>query len=72
LFVQNRASNLLSINKIAYELNCEVIFSSKNVIFQERITKRAIGEGFLENELYFLNKEKYNFNTQREEELSTL
>jgi hypothetical protein len=33
LLVQNCASNLLSINKIAHERNCEVIFSSKDVIF---------------------------------------
>jgi hypothetical protein len=72
LFVQNCASNLLSINKIAQELNCEVMFSSKNVIFQKCITKKVIGEGFLENGLYFLNEEKYNFNTKREKELSTL
>jgi hypothetical protein len=41
LLVQNYASNLLSINKIAHELNCEVIFSSKDVIFQEWINKKS-------------------------------
>jgi hypothetical protein len=65
LLVQNCTSNLLSINKIAHEFNCEVIFSSKNVIFQEWITKNVIGKDFLENELYFLNEEKYNFNTKK-------
>jgi GAG-pre-integrase domain len=63
---------LLSINKIAQELNCEVMFSSKNMIFQEYITKKVIGEGFLENGLYFFNEEKYNFNTKGEKKLSTL
>jgi hypothetical protein len=66
LFVQNYASNLLSINKIIHELNYEV-FSSKNIFFQEWITKRIIGKDFIENELYFLNEEKCNFNANKEE-----
>jgi hypothetical protein len=49
-----------------------MIFSSKNITFQECITKKVIGECFFENELYFLNEEKYNFNTKKEEELSTI
>jgi hypothetical protein len=47
LHVRNCASNLISISKITNELNYEIIFSSRNVIFQERITKRVIGEGYL-------------------------
>jgi hypothetical protein len=35
-------SNLLSINKITQELNCEIIFSSKNIIFQEKTMKNVI------------------------------
>jgi GAG-pre-integrase domain len=72
LFVQNCSSNLLSIRKITNQLNCDIIFSSNNVIFQELTSKRLIGEGFCENGLYFLNKEKYIFNTKNEKELSTL
>ena len=44
LFIKDCTSNLLSIGKIAKELNCEIIFSSKKVIFQERLTKNMIGE----------------------------
>jgi hypothetical protein len=72
LLVQNCSSNLLSINKITNQLNCEIIFSLNNVIFQELITKRVIGEGFFENGFYFLNKIKNIFNAKKEEELSTL
>jgi hypothetical protein len=35
-FVCSRCpTNLLSINKITQELNCEIIFTTKKVIFQE-------------------------------------
>jgi hypothetical protein len=56
-------------SKITNELECEVIFSSKNVIIQDRITKRVIGECFLQNGLYNFNERKFNFNIKREEEL---
>jgi hypothetical protein len=48
-------SNLLSVSKITKELNCNVIFSPHNVIFQDIVTKRMIGEGKLDNELYYLD-----------------
>jgi hypothetical protein len=35
LLVKNCASNLLSISKLTHELNCDLIFSIKNIIFQE-------------------------------------
>ena len=66
LYVQNCSSNLLFISKITKELNCEVLFSSKNVIFQELITKKIIGKGVLENELYILNYEKINLNVRKQ------
>jgi hypothetical protein len=47
LHVSNCASKLLSISKITYELNCEIIFFSDNVIFQEWINKNMISEFFL-------------------------
>ena len=72
LHVNNCTSNLLSISKITRDLNCEITFTSKNVIFQELITKNIIGEGFLENGLYILSEEKCNFNIKKEEELGTL
>jgi hypothetical protein len=65
LIVQNCALNLLSINKVLHELNYEFIFSPKNVLFQKWAKKKMIGKHFLENEFYFLNEEKYNFNTKR-------
>lgn len=47
-------SNLLSINKITWDLNCNVIFSPNKVIFQDQVTQKTIGEGKLENGLYYL------------------
>jgi hypothetical protein len=48
------------------------LFFSNKVSFLELIIKRLIGEGFFENGLYYLNKEKYNFNTKKEKKLSIL
>jgi GAG-pre-integrase domain len=72
LHVRNYESNLLSISKITNELNCEIIFTSDYVIFQECITKNVIGEGFLQNELYNLREKKFIFNTKKDEELGKL
>jgi hypothetical protein len=46
LYVQDCPVNLLSINKIAQGLNCEIIFTTKKVIFQEWNTNNVIGEDF--------------------------
>jgi hypothetical protein len=51
--VEKCSINLLSISKLANDLNCEVIFKKKNVIFQDPLTKEKIGEGYLETGLYF-------------------
>jgi len=72
LHVKNCTSNLLSISKITNELNCEIIFTSKSVIFQEWITKSVIGEGYLQNGLYNLREKKFNFNVKNHEELGRL
>jgi hypothetical protein len=72
LFVKNCASNLLSIRKHTNELNCKLIFSSTNVIFQELISKKVIGEGLMKNGLYYLDHKKLNLNIIREYQLSTL
>jgi GAG-pre-integrase domain len=48
-------SNLLSVSKITKEFNCNVIFSSNNVIFQDIVMKKKIGEGKLVNGLYYLD-----------------
>jgi hypothetical protein len=48
-------SNLLSVSKITKEFNCNVIFSPSNVIFQDIVTRKTIGEGKLVNGLYYLD-----------------
>jgi GAG-pre-integrase domain len=72
LLVKNCATNLLSIRKLTNELNYELIFSSTNVVFQELISKKVIGEGLMKNELYYLNHKKLNLNVRREDQLSAL
>ena len=64
LHVKNCTANLLSIGKFSKEINCEIIFSSKNVFFQDIISKRMIGEGIFQNGLYFLNNIKCYFNAK--------
>jgi hypothetical protein len=49
------------------ELNYNVIFSSKTIIFQDIVMKRTIDEGKLNNGLYyldFLNKTLYANNIE--------
>jgi hypothetical protein len=48
-------SNLLSVSKITKEFNCNVIFSPSNVIFQDIVTRKTIGEGKLVNGVYYLD-----------------
>jgi hypothetical protein len=52
-------TNLFSINKLTQQLNCNVIFSKKDVIFQDRETGEMIGEGSLENGLYVLKSQRF-------------
>ena len=59
LFLDTFPINLLSVQKLTQELNCDVIFSCKNIVFQDRETGTKIGEGFLENGHYFLNPQNY-------------
>jgi hypothetical protein len=70
--VENCDVNLLSISKLAKDLNCEVIFKSKNVFFQDQFTKETIGAGFLENGLYFLNMNKIVLSSKKDEDLCEL
>jgi hypothetical protein len=53
-YFENYSVNLLSITKLFKDLNCEIIFKEKNIIFHDLVTKEMIGEGNLENDLYFL------------------
>jgi hypothetical protein len=55
LYLPNFTSNLLFVSKITKELNYNVIFSLTNVVFQDIVTKRTIGEGKLDNGLYYLD-----------------
>jgi hypothetical protein len=55
LYLPTFSSNLLSVSKITNDLNCNVIFSPKSVIFQDRVSGKKIGEGRLENGLYLLD-----------------
>jgi GAG-pre-integrase domain len=45
----------LSVSKVTRELNCKIIFSPTNVIFQDQITGQKIGEGQLVDGLYVLD-----------------
>ena len=38
LFVKTFSINLLSVRQLTQDFNCDVIFSSNNIIFQERKT----------------------------------
>jgi hypothetical protein len=64
-YVEKCSINLLSISKLANDLNYEVIFKKKNMIFQDPLTKEKIGEGYLENNLYFLSTNKSCFNAKK-------
>jgi hypothetical protein len=55
LYLSTFNSNLLSISKITHDLNCNVIFSSNKVTFQERSTGKKIGERYFKNGLYYLD-----------------
>ena len=54
LYVPAFPFQLLSIEKITKTLNCLAIFSPKDVIFQDLVTGKTIGEGFFLNGLYYL------------------
>ena len=46
LYVPSFPFQLLSVSKITSTFNCDVIFTHHMVIFQDRLTKKTIGEGF--------------------------
>ncbi|XP_011620466.1 uncharacterized protein LOC105420045 [Amborella trichopoda] len=50
-------SNFLSVSKITYDLNCNVIFSPHSVVFQDRATGKMIGEGHASHALYLINQQ---------------
>lgn len=56
LYVPSFPFQLLSVGKITNNLNCLAIFSPHNVIFQDCVTKKTIGEGFFLDGLYYISK----------------
>jgi siderophore synthetase component len=54
LYLSDFNSNLLLIRQITQDLNCDVIFSSNKVTFQDRVTGKKIGEEIFKNDLYYL------------------
>jgi hypothetical protein len=62
----------LSISKLSKELNYEIIFKGKIMIFEDLVTKELIGEGHLENGLYILDNNKSFFNHKKNDNLSEL
>ncbi|GLJ53720.1 hypothetical protein SUGI_1146300 [Cryptomeria japonica] len=55
LVVPSFPVQLMSVGKITNSLNCDVIFSPKSVISQDRKSKKTISKGTYSHELYFLN-----------------
>lgn len=55
LYVPSFPFQLLSVGKLTNSLNSVVIFSPFNVVFQDRITKKKIGEGIYKDSLYMLS-----------------
>ena len=53
LYVPSFPFHLLSVSKITSTFNCYVIFTHHKVIFQDRLTKKMIGEGFFLHGLYY-------------------
>lgn len=47
LVVPDLKTNLLSMSKCVKDWNCDIIFTLDKVMFQDRITKKMIGEGKL-------------------------
>ena len=52
-YVPSFPFKLLSIRQFTYTLKGTATFSPTNVVFQDCITKKMIGEGFFLNGLYF-------------------
>ena len=57
LYVPCFPFQLLYIGKVAQTLNCCVISNSHRVLFQDRATKRTIGEGFFFQRLYYFSND---------------
>jgi hypothetical protein len=56
-------ANLLSISKCTIQLDCNVIFISQKIIFQDRASGRTIGEGRLIDGLYVIQSDALELST---------
>ena len=55
LFVPSFPFKLLSVGRLTHLLNCLAIFSPHNIIFQDQVTKKRIGDEFYLNGLYYIS-----------------
>jgi hypothetical protein len=55
LYLPDLTTNLLSVHRLCQELNCNVIFSSKKVVFEDNIMWRKISEGSEINGFYIIH-----------------
>ena len=56
LYVPSFPFQLMSVGRVTNSLNCNVIFSPHDVIFQDRVTLKTIGRGHYLNGLYILHQ----------------
>ncbi len=70
--VENCNVNLISISQLTTSLKYKVIFDFNNVIFQDPVTKMMIGEGSLEDGLYFIKNNHFALNVLKEEDMSSI
>ncbi|XP_061370184.1 uncharacterized protein LOC133312919 [Gastrolobium bilobum] len=80
LFVERFTVNLISVNKLIYEVNCRVLFQHRICIIQQTPSMKMIGSAKLERGLYVLKQNckcedsssnnKDNLKTKREAEFS--
>ncbi|RVW45971.1 Retrovirus-related Pol polyprotein from transposon TNT 1-94 [Vitis vinifera] len=57
LYVPSFPVQLLSVQQLTSTLNCDVLFTSDKVLFQDRITKKTIGEGFQLHGLFYISSD---------------
>ena len=68
LFIPKFASNMLSVGKVAKDLNCFVIFGPNLFVFQDICTRKKIGEGCVQNGLYVVDDSKQALNVTIDQE----
>jgi GAG-pre-integrase domain len=55
IVVPDLKSNLLSVSKCTNNWNCNVIFTPQKVLFQDKVSRKMIGEGKLSGGLYVVD-----------------